>query len=332
MDFIKSFKAKVLNSTQNNFDALALELFYFQAKHNQIYKKFLECLHISPNQVQKIEEIPFLPIVFFKSHRIISHSFEAVKIFESSGTALQNTSKHYVSDLDFYHQISQKIFEQQYGKLSDYHILALLPSYLERDNSSLVDMVAYFIACTQSEYSGFYLNNTEELLEKLQYLRQKTDKKIILIGVTFALLDLAESASIDLSNIILMETGGMKGRRKEMIRAEVHCILKEKFNLAVIHSEYGMTELLSQAYSQGDELFEMPFSMKILLRDTNDPLSMTPNNKSGGINIIDLANADSCAFIATQDIGAWADESKKYFQVLGRFDNSDIRGCNLLIA
>lgn len=324
------------------FDELALEIFRFQAVQNPIYRQFLSYLRINTQKINRIDKIPFLPIQFFKHHRIISDNAPTQLIFESSGTTGQLTSKHHISDLPFYELISQQIFEQFYGYLSDYHILALLPSYLERNNSSLVYMVQSFIYKSYSRESGFYLNNQNELVDKLRQIidNQKDKRKILLIGVTFGLLDLVE-AGFDFSflnnhqnRLIVMETGGMKGRRKELLREEVHEILTKKLFVSHIHSEYGMTELLSQGYSKGDGIFELPNTMKILLRDVNDPFASpkpSPNGSAftrGGINVIDLANIDSCCFIETQDLGNLIDNQR--FTVIGRFDNSDIRGCNLM--
>jgi phenylacetate-coenzyme A ligase PaaK-like adenylate-forming protein len=331
----------------NYFEELALEVFRFQATHNPVYNKYLSLLRVNPLKINRLDKIPFLPIQFFKHHKIVSDNAPTQMIFESSGTTGDATSKHLVSDLPFYEYVSQKIFEQFYGPLSDFHILALLPSYLERNNSSLVYMVQSFIYHTFSRDSGFYLKNTSELLQKLRQLsKQQNKKKVLLIGVTFALLDLAESDE-DLSSIknlkdrlIVMETGGMKGRRKELLREEVHEILTGAFGVEKIHSEYGMTELLSQGYSKGDGIFELPQTMKILLREINDPFKTISTLKTslhserglirGGINVIDLANIDSCCFIETQDLGAYNTENQS-FSIIGRFDNSDVRGCNLMV-
>ncbi|AFK02758.1 acyl-protein synthetase [Emticicia oligotrophica DSM 17448] len=330
----------------HDFEELALEIFRFQAATNYTYKEYLAYLRVNPQQVSRIEKIPFLPIQFFKHHKIVSEGAPTQIIFESSGTTGDTTSKHLVSDLPFYEYISQRIFEQFYGPLNEFHILALLPSYLERNNSSLVYMVQSFIYRTYSRESGFYLKNTQELLQQLRLLsKQQSKRKVLLIGVTFALLDLAESGE-DLScmkdlkkRLIVMETGGMKGRRKELLREEVHEILTSAFGIEKIHSEYGMTELLSQGYSKGDGIFELPNTMRVLLREINDPFKIIStvnysqkNEKTlirGGINVIDLANIDSCCFIETQDLGAYNTENQS-FSIIGRFDNSDIRGCNLM--
>jgi hypothetical protein len=347
LNFRDELKSAVLHicthkPDSHTFDELALEVFRFQSVQNPIYRQYLGYLRINPEKINRIEKIPFLPIQFYKNHRIVSDNAPTQLTFESSGTTGQTTSKHYLSDLPFYELISQQIFEQFYGYLSDYHILALLPSYLERNNSSLVYMVQSFIYKSYSQQSGFYLNNQNELVEKLKQIldNQHDKRKILLIGVTFGLLDLVESG-FDFSfiqnnqdRIIVMETGGMKGRRKELVREEVHEILTKKLFVNKIHSEYGMTELLSQGYSKGDGIFALPNTMKILLRDVNDPLapprpSLTERaSVRGGINVIDLANIDSCCFIETQDLGNIIDN--QHFTVIGRFDNSDIRGCNLM--
>ncbi len=332
----------------NHFEELALEIFRFQASSNFTYKEYLSFLRVNPLLINRLDKIPFLPIQFFKHHKIITDAAPTQMVFESSGTTGDITSKHFVSDLPFYEYLSQKIFEQFYGPLNDFHILALLPSYLERNNSSLVYMVQSFIYRTFSRESGFYLKNTSELLQKLRQLsNQNSKRKVLLIGVTFALLDLAESGE-DLScttslkdRLVVMETGGMKGRRKELLREEVHEILTGAFGVEKIHSEYGMTELLSQGYSKGDGVFELPKTMKVLLREINDPFKIIPTfnmpsliNKEivrGGINVVDLANIDSCSFIETQDLGAYNTDSQS-FSIIGRFDNSDVRGCNLMVV
>ena len=328
-------KTRVLNLIPENFEVLAMDIFRFQAQNNPVYAAYLSNLHVEAEKVETLEAIPFLPIEFFKTQKIVSGNVEAKTIFESSGTTGQNTSRHLVADPDFYLQIAEQIFEKFYGKLSDFSILALLPSYLERNNSSLVYMVQHFIQQSKSPDSGFYLNNYQELGATMKRISaEKPDKKILLMGVTFGLLDFAE-AGLDLSflqdfnNLIVMETGGMKGRRKELLREEVHEILTKAFAVDKIHSEYGMTELLSQGYSFGEGIFDLPVSMKILLRDVNDPFNVK-NQSRGGINVIDLANVDSCSFIETKDLGSFVTGNQQ-FRVLGRFDNSDIRGCNLMI-
>lgn len=327
MNKFKSLKDDLFKINKENFEENALRLFYFQAKNNPVYKQYIEYLGKKIEKINIIEKIPFMPIEFFKNHIIKTSSWKSVKIFESSGTTGDVRSCHHIEDLDFYDRVSKAIFEKQYGSLKDYHIMALLPGYLERRNSSLVAMVASFIKSGESPFSGFYLKNVGELVEKLKVLRD-SDQRSILIGVSFALLDMIEEYDMDLSDVIVMETGGMKGRREELTREALHAILKEKLNVKTVHSEYGMTELLSQAYAQKNGAFEAPDWMRILIRDINDPYSLDNQFTTGGVNIIDLANIQSCAFIETQDLGRKINETQ--FEILGRFDNSDIRGCNLL--
>ena len=287
-------------------------------------------LEIRPAQIKAVENIPFLPVELYKYHSISSVNQPPETVFESSGTTGQTRSRHYVHDTGFYRKVARRIFEQVYGVLTDYHVLALLPSYMERSGSSLVYMVGDFIRESQSPDSGFFLQDRENLVDAIENLRGGK-RKVLLIGVTFALLDVAEQfGGRDWHNVTVMETGGMKGRREELLREEVHTILKQAFNLSAVHSEYGMTELLSQAYSMGDGVFRMPDTMRILIRDINDPFSIGGQRRNGGVNIIDLANADSCAFIETKDIGTVSPDGT--FRILGRFDNSDIRGCNLMVT
>ena len=314
--------------SNEEFESIALRVFKFQFENSAVYRSFCDLLFKHPSDINSIEEIPFLPIQFFKSHKVLSSTQPPQKIFTSSGTTGNVTSKHFVTDLHIYESSFKNGFEYFYGNIDDYAILGLLPSYLERDGSSLIYMVDYLIQKSNHPKSGFYLNNLGELAEAIQSLKAQ-NQKTILVGVSFALLDFVESQSIKLKNTIVMETGGMKGRRKEMIRTELHTILKEGFGVEHIHSEYGMTELLSQAYSKGNGVFESPPWMKVLIRDTEDALTPQKTNKSGGINIIDLANLNSCSFIATQDLGKVHDNGG--FEVIGRFDNSDIRGCNLMV-
>ncbi len=362
---------------RESFALLALAVFRYQAVYNPVYAAYLHHLNVLPERVTDLIQIPFMPIGFFKKHIVLTginptqnpESSETL-IFASSGTTGDQTSRHFVTDLALYNAISTQIFEQTYGPLSNFHILALLPSYLERNNSSLVYMVQQFMAqsgcsrsgCSQTNLSessgrpntslpvdsGFFLNNHHELTERLRQLAQQPDqKRILLIGVTFGLLDWAESepdlAFLDqFSDLIVMETGGMKGRRKELLREEVHEILTEQLGVNTIHSEYGMTELLSQAYSAGGGIFRPSSTLRIFLRDINDPFLIFSDDdarpgerRTGGINVIDLANLDSCSFIETQDLGQYVDDvdnssTSGYFRVIGRFDNSDVRGCNLL--
>jgi phenylacetate-coenzyme A ligase PaaK-like adenylate-forming protein len=315
--------------TKQEFEDLALATFQFQAVNNSVYSEYLAHLNISIAEVRCLADIPFLPIQFFKSHTILSDKNEIVQTFLSSGTTGMQQSKHHVTDLSLYEESYRLGFSHFYGNIEEYIVLALLPSYLEREGSSLIYMVDDLILKSKKKESGFYLHNLDELIATLEQLDARGEK-VLLIGVSFALLDLIEKHQFSLKNTLVMETGGMKGKRKEMIREELHAELKAGFGLTEIHSEYGMTELLSQAYSKGHGVFETPPWMKILIRDTEDPLSLLPTGKTGGINVIDLANKNSCAFIATQDLGKI--HADKSFEILGRFDNSDIRGCNLLIS
>ena len=310
-----------------DFERLAIEIFRYQYENAIVYRQFCDFLKVSPASVKKIEDIPFLPIQFFKSHRVISKLASENTTFTSSGTTGSITSKHHVSDLSLYEKSFLKTFELIYGNPSQYAILALLPSYIERGGSSLVYMADRLINDSSNEHSGFYLRDINALIEKLTFL-ERTNQKTILIGVSYALLDLIEKQKFRLKNTIVMETGGMKGKRQEMIKEELHAILKKGFGLDQIHSEYGMTELLSQAYSKGEGIFYTPPWMKICTRDTEDALSFV-KGKTGGINVIDLANLHSCSFIATQDLGRIREDGG--FEVLGRFDASDIRGCNLMV-
>ena len=320
---------KIFNiSSDKEFKDLTLKVFKFQFENNLIYRSFCDLLYKHPSDIKAIEDIPFLPIQFFKSHNVLSSKDSIKKTFTSSGTTGSLTSKHYVTDLSVYEESFQKGFQHFYNNIEDYVVLALLPSYLERDGSSLIYMVDDMIKSSKHTESGFYLNNLDELAGTLKMLEAK-GQQTLLIGVSFALLDLVENYDFDLQHTIIMETGGMKGRRKELIRTELHNTLKKGFGVTDIHSEYGMTELMSQAYSKGNGVFKCPPWMKILIRDTEDALSVNTNKTSGGINIIDLVNINSCAFIATQDLGKVHVDNT--FEVIGRFDNSDIRGCNLMV-
>lgn len=310
------------------FEQASLAVFRHQATNCRIYREYISHLRINPKDINALANIPYLPISFFKSHEILSSSTPVEIVFSSSGTTGMVQSRHLVTDLSLYEQSFNSAFELFYGPIKDSCLLALLPSYLERDGSSLIYMVDALLKQSNHSDSGYFLYNHDELNHKLQKLRS-AGQKTILIGVTYALLDFIEHYKIDFPDLIVMETGGMKGKRKEMVREELHSLLQEGFGVNSIHSEYGMTELLSQAYSYGNGLFNCPPWMKVCLRDTNDPLSPSPNNKTGGINIIDLANINSCSFIATQDLGRLFPDGS--FEVLGRFDNADIRGCNLLV-
>ena len=315
-------------SSHKQFEKIALKTFRYQYENNLVYQEFCNHLKTDVQKVKSLQQIPFLPIQFFKSHKVVSNINPIESTFTSSGTTGMITSKHLVTDVSIYEESYQKAFSEFYGNIEDYVILALLPSYLEREGSSLIHMVDDLIQRTNRPESGFYLHNHDDLIKNLIAL-DESGQNIILIGVTYALLDLIEKHQFKLQNTIIMETGGMKGKRKEMIRQELHQQLCDGFGVTAIHSEYGMTELLSQAYSLGEGIFECPAWMQILVRDTEDALSYINTGKTGGINVIDLANINSCSFIATQDLG------KKYpnnsFEVLGRFDNSDIRGCNLMV-
>ena len=314
--------------TEAEFNALALRVFKFQFENNPVYRSFCDLLYKHPSDIIKIEDIPFLPIQFFKSHQVLSSSEDIKKTFTSSGTTGSAISKHYITDLSVYEDSFNKGFNTFYGNIEDFVVLALLPSYLEREGSSLIYMVDRLIKDSNHPESGFYLDNFTALSETLKRLDAK-GKKVLLIGVSFALLDLVEAHTFNLNNTIIMETGGMKGRRKELIREELHSILKNGFGVNAIHSEYGMTELLSQAYSQGNGVFNYPNWMRIITRDTEDALTIQKKEKTGGINVIDLANINSCSFIATQDLGRL--KSDGTFEIIGRFDVSDIRGCNLMV-
>ena len=315
-------------SSQKQFEKIALKVFRLQYENNLVYQEFCDFLKVDKQSVKVLQQIPFLPIQFFKNHNVVSNTNEIQETFTSSGTTGMITSKHLVTDVSLYEQSYRNAFSEFYGNIEDYAVLALLPSYLERSGSSLIYMIKDLIELSNNEQSGFYLNNYGDLISKLVEL-DNAGQNILLIGVTYALLDLVEKQKFQLKNTIIMETGGMKGKRKELIREELHEILCDGFGVSSIHSEYGMTELLSQAYSLGNGIFECPAWMQILIRDTEDAMTYVSNGKTGGINVIDLANINSCSFIATQDLG------KKYpnnsFEVLGRFDNSDIRGCNLMV-
>lgn len=316
-------------SGPSDFEKKVLEIFKFQFENNLVYRSFCDLLCKHPSEIKDLKDIPFLPIDFFKSHEIKISSKKTSKIFTSSGTTGSNLSKHYVTDLDLYEKSFINCFKVFYGDINDYTILGLLPSYLERNNSSLVYMVNKMIEQSKFPESRFYLDEIDKLKETILNL-EKEKRKTILIGVSYALLDLVEYHKFNLKHTIIMETGGMKGKRKELIKSELHKLLKNGFGVNNIHSEYGMTELLSQAYSKKNGLFSTPPWMKILIRDTEDPQSILPLAKTGGINIIDLANINSCPFIATMDLGKLHENGQ--FEVLGRFDQSDIRGCNLMVT
>lgn len=317
---------KIFSVTEKGFEQLALDIFRFQYENNTVYNSYVNALGIKPSTVNAIEKIPFLPISFFKTDEIKTGKFNAEVIFKSSGTTRTKNSRHHVKDVSIYVQSFTTGFEKLYGNLEGWCILGLLPSYLERGDSSLVFMVDRFIRQSKLDHSGFYLYELDKLKETLVSL-ENTNQKTMLIGVTYALLDFAERCPITLKNAVIMETGGMKGRREELTRMEVHERLRRAFNMIDIHSEYGMTELLSQAYAKKDGRFESPSWMRVLIRDDEDPL-LVHRSGTGIINIIDLANVYSCSFVATDDVGRmYADNS---FEVLGRMDGSDLRGCSLL--
>ena len=315
-------------STQKQFEKIALKVFRFQYENNLVYKEFCDFMKVKVQEVKSLQQIPFLPIQFFKSHSVVSNTNPVQETFTSSGTSGQINSKHFVTNISIYEESYRKGFAQFYGNIEDYVVLALLPSYLEREGSSLIYMFKDLIEKTNNPESGFYLNEYQSLIDKLIFL-DNSGQNVILIGVTYALLDLIEQQQFQLNNTFIMETGGMKGKRKEMIREELHDQLCKGFGVTAIHSEYGMTELLSQAYSLGEGVFECPSWMKILIRDPEEALTFVNDGKTGGINVIDLANINSCSFIATQDLGK--KNPNNSFEVLGRFDNSDIRGCNLMV-
>lgn len=313
---------------EEEFLETALSVFLWQAENNSLYGRYLSALGRPGGKPLTITEIPFLPVTFFRTHRVMTGNFEPSVVFESSGTTGTIPGKHYVADISLYERSFLNCFRHFYGDPSDYFIAAILPSYSERGSSSLVYMMNGLIKLSSREGSGFYNYDFQALVRNTE-AAVKRKEKILVLGVSFALLDLAERFSPDLGGAIVMETGGMKGRRKEITREELHTVLKERLNVNAIHSEYGMTELLSQAYSSGDGIFRSPPWMRVLIRDPHDPLEIvsTPG-RTGGISIVDLANINSCSFIATGDLGRLHGDGS--FEVLGRFDDSDVRGCNLM--
>ncbi|MFC3559833.1 LuxE/PaaK family acyltransferase [Pedobacter jamesrossensis] len=325
-----NLSAENIFSIQNieQFSELALATFKHQALNCAVYAEYIHHLHINIDEVKTVNQIPFLPISFFKTHDVLSNQNPVEITFSSSGTTGMSQSSHQVTDVKLYEQSYLQAFNQFYGNTEDYCFLALLPSYQQRSGSSLIYMVNDLIAKSKNAQSGYFLYNHQELFQTLTDLKSK-NQKTVLIGVTYALLDFIEQYKTDFPELIVMETGGMKGKRKEMVREELHEQLTAGFGIKSIHSEYGMTELLSQAYSLGDGIFNCPNWMQVLIRDTNDPLSLMPRGRTGGLNVIDLANVNSCSFIATQDLGKIHPDGS--FEVLGRFDNADIRGCNLLV-
>lgn len=313
---------------KEEFNRCCLEVFSYQATENPVYRQYLNLLGIQAGDIDHYLKIPFLPIEFFKTQDIICRNLEPHLTFTSSGTTGTRNSRHLVADLNWYTKSFRTAFHQFYGEVQNIAILALLPSYLERSGSSLIFMVDDLIQRSDHPESGYFLYNHTDLLASIERLKKK-NVKTILFGVTYALLDFIETHQVDASELIVMETGGMKGRRKEMIREELHRKLCEGFGVEAIHSEYGMTELLSQAYSTGAGRFQTPSWMEVVIRDTNDPLTLLDQSRAGAVNIIDLANFHSCSFIATQDLGRCHNDGT--FEILGRFDHSDIRGCNLLV-
>ncbi len=326
-----------MNASTADFDALAIRVFQYQYKYNPVYQLFCHALKTDPSDVSQITQIPFLPVSFFKSHSILTtdngsehnaspDNDKIALVFESSGTTGETPSRHYIADADIYEKSLLRAYNQFYGASQQYAILALLPSYLERKNASLVHMAKTLIEHSGHPDNGFYINEWEQLHQTLTRL-EKAGQKTLLLGVTFALLDFADAYPMELKHTIVMETGGMKGRREELTRSEVHDILKRQFHLDHIHSEYGMTELLSQAYAKADGVFRSTNTMKVLVRDINDPLDVNDTG-SGCINIIDLANIHSCSFIATDDVGNISPDGT--FEVFGRMDHSALRGCSLM--
>ena len=322
----KQFVNNLFSANLPDFENRATALFHFQYEQNAVYRSFCDLLKIQPPAVTAASHIPFLPICFFKTHEVKTTVFEPEFIFESSGTSQTTQSRHWVKDISVYEESFKRGFEQQYGRIDNWCILGLLPSYLERGGSSLVYMVKQMMDESQHPNNGFYLHNNEELYKNLKLL-ETNGQNTLLIGVTYALLDFAEKYQLQCYNTAIMETGGMKGRREELTRDEVHLRLKKSFGVPTIHSEYGMTELLSQAYSKGEGIFHCPPWMRVMVRDEDDPLYVKAKGR-GAVNIIDLANMYSCSFIATDDVGEVYEDGS--FKILGRMDNSDIRGCSLL--
>ena len=323
-NFEKIFDIK----NHSEFKKQCLDIYNFQYENNMVYQNYCNMICEDPTDVNEINKIPFLPISFFKTKKILStDNFE--KVFYSSGTTTNSRSKHFISSLKLYQKSFINNFKLNYSDITQYTILALLPNYYDNKDSSLIYMIEKLIKLSKSKESGFFLDDYINLSKKLIELDAKKERKTILIGVPYALLDMIDFNQLQLNNTIIMETGGMKGRRKEMVRTELHEKLKRGFGVSKIHSEYGMTELLSQAYSKGDGIFKTPSWMKVIIRDINDAQNLDFNKKSGAINIIDLANYNSCSFIATDDMGKHVNDDE--FELIGRVDNSDIRGCNLLV-
>jgi len=322
----KNLKKRLFELEEPNFEAFALDVFRFQAANNTVYGRYVDLMGKQPDQINSLDSIPFLPISFFKTQDIRIEGSPVLQTFRSSGTTESVSSEHHLLDEEVYQKSILNGFEKRYGSIKDFRILALLPSYLEREDSSLVYMFRYLMEQSNHADNGFYLSHTDDLKEKLN---AKSSAKTLLVGVTFALLNFAEDSPMNLKGSIVMETGGMKGRREELTRAEVHTRLQKAFQVAEIHSEYGMTEMFSQAYIVQNEVFECSPWMRVRFRDLYDPLAYVAEGKSGGMNIVDLANLSTCSFIATDDLGKSLGQNK--FQVLGRIDNSDLRGCNLMV-
>ena len=328
----QQLKAQILRGpfSETEFEKLALAVFAFQYQYNAFYQRYCSLIGKDLSAVSTLADIPFLPIQFFKNQTIKTGNWAAETVFSSSGTTGTTTSQHFTRDLDFYKQTARQGFEQFYGKIDNYCILGLLPSYLERSGSSLIAMVDDFIKLSKHPESGFFLHNHAELAEILRGC-QRRKIPTLLIGVSFGLLDFVENFTINFPELVVMETGGMKGRRRELIRSELHAIMTKGFGVAHIHSEYGMTELFSQGYSKQKGIFEPTSTLSVWVREINDPLSILPKkDKLGILNIVDLGNLDTCSFIATDDLGRVFEDGS--FEVLGRLDNSDMRGCNLLVA
>lgn len=332
MKLLNSFKEKSLKVEPETFESVALDLFQYQAIHCGVYQKYMRCLNRNPESVNHISEIPYLPIDFFKYQKVKTGEWDDDHLFMSSGTTMNTRSVHHIEDVQYYLDNAKSIFEGLQGKLTNHLFFALLPSYQEQGHSSLIKMVDCFInESGQGSKGGFYLNQLEELISDL-IIELKGDKSVVLFGVGYALLDLVELAKkkkVELSGLTIIETGGMKGRRKDMVKHEFYSELKEGFGNVSIYSEYGMTELLSQAYSFNENTFQLPTQMKVLIRDPEDPFALLRVGQTGGVNVIDLANVHSCAFIETKDLGRLSNDGQ--FEILGRLDNSDIRGCNLLV-
>lgn len=318
----------IADLADEQFEGTALSVFHYQARHNELYARYLELLGRSVSSVRSLTDIPFLPIQFFKQHEIRTGEWLPQTTFLSSSTTGQTPSRHLVRDLDFYLDNTRHGFSQFYGDPSEWCTLALLPSYLERSGSSLVAMADYFIRLSKYRESGFFLHNLAQLDETLTVCRSN-GYKTLLLGVSFALLDFAEQFSMDLSGITIMETGGMKGRRKELTRAELHETLKAAFSVKSVHAEYGMTELFSQAYALGGNIFQPASTMRVITTEINDPFCQVAPGRSGVLNIADLANLDTCSFIQTEDVGKVYEDGS--FEVLGRLDVAEMRGCNLMV-